>query len=65
MIKPDEISLCVCCKKIAEEMELPSDVTVISDLIPDNEVYTVTRDDFLTFLDECGVKATRRKRRKS
>lgn len=61
MIKPDEISLCVCSTELAKELDLPSDVTVISDLIPDNEVYTVTRDDFLTFLDECGIKATRRR----
>lgn len=61
MIKPDEISLCVCSTELAKELDLPSDVTVISDLIPDNEVYTISKEDFLTFLDECGIKATRRR----
>lgn len=59
MIKPDEISLCVCSTELAKELELPSDVTVITDLIPDNEVYTVSKDDFMAFLEECGYKAVR------
>ena len=57
----DEICLCVCSTETANELKLPSDVTVITDLIPDNEVYTISKEDFMAFIEEYGYKAVRRR----
>ena len=45
----------VCCKDIADELDLPADTMVVADFIDPHLVYVVSKEDFMNFLEENSV----------
>lgn len=50
MIKDDEIVVAFCNAKVAEELQLPKEAAVITELLGDNESIVVPKDEFLKWL---------------
>ncbi len=55
MVLDDVEVVSVCCKDIADELDLPSDTMVVADFIDPHLVYIVSKEDFMSFLEENSV----------
>ena len=50
----NEIVVCFCHPNTAEELGLPNDVAVTTGLINEEQIFVVSRDEFLEWLKEGG-----------
>lgn len=51
----DTTVISVCCKEIADELDLPADSVVVADFIDNHCVYIVKLEDFMNFLERNSV----------
>ena len=50
----NEIVVCFCHPNTAKELGLPNDVAVTTGLIKEEQIFVVSRDEFLEWLKEGG-----------
>lgn len=57
----DEIVVCICNADVAEELALPADVAVITDLVESGEAYLISREKFIEYFKTHGERVVRKK----